>query len=114
MMIFASAASSSMIIPTVLGLEVQALPAVCRLCYRSWAMEETDYEPSALDIGHHVAAWALFYVAGGLCSFSTWWAWAGVPLLLMTSSSLLADFVFIPPMRTTGTGMDPPNESKCT
>jgi hypothetical protein len=73
-----------------------------------------DDEPSALDIWHHVAAWALFYLAGHLCSFATWWTWAGVPLLLMSCTSLLADFVFIPRMRATGTGMDRPNEAKGT
>jgi hypothetical protein len=72
--------------------------------------DNEDDEPSARDIWHHVAAWALFYVAGHLSSFSTWWAWAAVPLFSMTSVSLLADFVFIPPMRITGTGMGPPND----
>jgi hypothetical protein len=78
-------------------------------------MEDTeDDEPSARDIWHQVAGWALFYLAGDLCSWATWWAWAGVPLFYMTSVCLLADFVLIPRKRTTGTGVDSRNESRGT
>jgi hypothetical protein len=76
-------------------------------------MEDTEGdEPSARDIWHQVAAWALFYGAGHLCSWAAWWAWAGVPLLFMTALSLLADFLlFIPPMKTADTDRDWPHES---
>ena len=65
-----------------------------------------DLEFSARDaVLGHAKGWTLFLLAGYLCSWATWWAWVGVPLLYMTSVSLLADFVFIPRrMKRAGTG----------